>query len=174
MKNILVTYASKYGSTAEIAEKIAEVLRKGNLEVSILAANEVGDVSSYDAVVVGSGVYAGHWLKDAVTFLESNENILATTPVWIFSSGPTGEGEPVEIMHGWRFPEAQQSTISHIKPRDIRLFHGKIDSHKLHLGDRLIVKAVRAKEGDFRDWEMISAWAKQIATELQQQEVVTT
>jgi menaquinone-dependent protoporphyrinogen oxidase len=174
MKNILVAYASKYGSTAEIAEKITEVLRKENLEVSTLAANEVRDVSSYEAVILGSGVYAGHWLKDAVTFLESNEKVLSTKPVWIFSSGPTGEGDPIEIMHGWRFPEAQQSIISHIKPREIRLFHGKIDPHKLHLGDKLIVKAVRAKEGDFRDWEMISAWAKEIATALQQQEVVTT
>jgi menaquinone-dependent protoporphyrinogen oxidase len=171
MKNILIAYASKYGSTAEIAEKIGEILRKGNLEVSILAAHEVRDVSSYEAVILGSGVYAGHWLKDAVIFLELNEKVLATKPVWIFSSGPTGEGEPTQIMHGWRFPEAQQSIISHIKPREIRLFHGKIDPHELHLGDNLIVKAVRAKVGDFRDWEIISTWAKQIATALQPETV---
>jgi menaquinone-dependent protoporphyrinogen oxidase len=171
MKNILVAYASQYGSTAEIAEKIGEVLRKENLEVSILAVNEIRDVSSYGAVILGSGVYAGHWLKDAVNFLESNEKVLATKPVWIFSSGPTGEGEPIEIMHGWRFPEAQQSLISHIKPRDIRLFHGKIDPDKLHLGDKLIVKAVRAKMGDFRDWDMISTWAKEISTALRPETV---
>jgi menaquinone-dependent protoporphyrinogen oxidase len=176
MKNILVTYASKYGSTAEIAEKIGEVLRGGDLNISVLPLTEAGDISSYEAVILGSGVYAGHWLKDAVHFLESNEKALATKPVWIFSSGPTGEGDPVEIMHGWRFPEAQQAVIDRIHPKDITLFHGNIAIHKLHLGDKLIIKAVRAKVGDFRDWEAIQTWAKRIATALQNvmQETVTT
>jgi menaquinone-dependent protoporphyrinogen oxidase len=126
MKNILVTYASKYGSTAEIAEKIGEVLRASSFHVSILPVAEVQNLDSYDAVVLGSGVYAGHWLKDAVTFLETNGKILATKPVWVFSSGPTGEGDPVEIMHGWRFPEAQGATLGRIQPKDVTLFHGKL------------------------------------------------
>jgi menaquinone-dependent protoporphyrinogen oxidase len=113
MKNILVAYASKYGSTAEIAEKIGEALRKEKLEVSVLATNEVRDVSKYDAVIVGSGVYAGHWLKDAVTFLENNEKGLATKPVWIFSSGPTGEGNPVDIMHGPRTSRSFMEKLIH-------------------------------------------------------------
>jgi menaquinone-dependent protoporphyrinogen oxidase len=176
MKNILLTYASKYGSTAEIAEKVAEVLRGSDLNVTLLPAAEVGDVSSYEAVILGSGVYAGHWLKDAVVFLEQNEKVLATKPVWIFSSGPTGEGDPVDIMHGWRFPEAQKPIADRIKPKDIALFHGNIDTHKLHLGEKLIVKAVRAKIGDFRDWAAIQTWAKGIATALQKdvQEAVMT
>lgn len=176
MKNILLTYATKYGSTAEIAEKIGEVLRGSGLNVSILPVTEVRDVSSYEAVILGSGVYAGHWLKDAVHFLEQNETALATKPVWIFSSGPTGEGDPVEIMHGWRFPEGQNAILERIKPKDITLFHGNIDVHKLHLGDKLIIKAVRAKVGDFRDWEAIQNWAKRIATALPKvmQETVTT
>ncbi len=169
MKNILVAYASKYGATAEIAEKIGEVLRSSGLNISILPTHEVRDVNPYDAVVLGSGVYAGHWLKEAVAFLESNEKTLATKPFWVFSSGPTGEGDPVEIMHGWRVPEAQQPVIDYIKPRGITLFHGKIDPHKLHLADKLIVKAVRAKVGDFRNWEAIGTWAKGIASALQPQ-----
>jgi menaquinone-dependent protoporphyrinogen oxidase len=167
MKNILVTYASKYGSTAEMAEKIGEVLRGSGLNVSISPAAEARDISSYEAVVLGSGVYAGHWLKEAVTFLDANEKTLVTKLVWIFSGGPTGEGDPVDIMHGWRFPEAQQEILERIGPKDITLFHGKIDMHKLHVGDKLIIKAVRAKVGDFRDWQAIGAWAKGIATALQ-------
>jgi menaquinone-dependent protoporphyrinogen oxidase len=174
MKNILVTYASKYGSTAEIAEKIGEVLRGGDLNVSILPSTEVRDASSYEAVILGSGVYAGHWLKEIVAFLENNDKILAKKPVWIFSSGPTGEGDPVDIMHGWRFPEAQQVILDLIKPRDITLFHGNIDMHKLHLGDKLIVKAVRAKVGDFRNWDAIVTWAKGIASALQPHPEVVT
>jgi menaquinone-dependent protoporphyrinogen oxidase len=77
-------------------------------------------------------------------------------------------------MHGWRFPEAQQTTINRIHPRDITLFHGNIDMHKLHLGDKLIIKAVRAKVGDFRDWVAIQRWAEGIATALQSRPEVVT
>lgn len=173
MKNILVAYASKYGSTAEIAEKIAEVLGQNNLNVTVLAADKVSDVTPYDAMVLGSAVYAGSWLKDAVHLLESNEKILSTKPVWIFSSGPTGEGKPVDIMHGWRFPEALEKIADRIKPKDIAFFHGKIDLDNMHFGEKLIVKALRAKEGDFRNWEAISVWAKGIATALQSQQEST-
>jgi menaquinone-dependent protoporphyrinogen oxidase len=175
MNNVLVAYASKYGATAEIARKIGDVLREAGLPASVLAAENVRDVSSYDAVVLGSAVYAGHWLKEAVALLESNEKTLAMKPVWFFSSGPTGDGDPVDIMHGWRFPEAQQSIADRIQPKGITFFHGKIDLHNLHFTEKLMMKAVRAKVGDFRDWESISVWAKQIVTQLQpRQEVVTT
>jgi menaquinone-dependent protoporphyrinogen oxidase len=167
MKTVLVAHASKYGATAEIAEKIGDVLRQHGLEASVVPAGEVRDLKPYDAVVLGSGVYAGSWLKDAVTLLEQHEASLAAKPVWFFSSGPTGEGDPVEIMKGWRFPEAQKAVAERIKPRDMALFHGNIDVNKLHFGERLIIRAVRAKVGDFRDWEMIGAWAKGIAAALQ-------
>lgn len=174
MKKILVAYASKYGSTAEIAEKIGEVLSQNNLNVTVLEADKVSDVTAYDAVVLGSAVYAGSWLKDAATLLENSEKFLATKPVWFFSSGPTGEGNPVDIMHGWRFPEALEKVAERIKPRDIAFFHGKIDLDKMHFGEKLIIKALRAKTGDFRDWEAISVWAKQIAKALQPQQAVVT
>lgn len=166
MTKVLVTYASKYGATAEIAEKIGEVLRQHALEVSVVPAGDVRDLHAYDAVVLGSGVYAGNWLKDAVTLLEKNEGVLATKPVWLFSSGPTGEGDPVALMKGWRFPEAQKAVAERINPRDIALFHGSIDMTKLHFGERLLIRALRANVGDFRDWEMIGAWAEQIAAAL--------
>ncbi len=175
MNNVLVTYASKYGATVEIAQKIGEVLRQSSLDVSVLPTEKVRDMSSYDAVVLGSAVYAGHWLKEAVALLESSEKILATKPVWFFSSGPTGDGDPVDIMHGWHFPEAQQPLADRIKPKGIAFFQGNIDLHKLNFAERLMMKAVRAKVGDFRDWESISTWAKEIAKELQpRQDVVTT
>ncbi len=175
MNNILVAYASKYGATAEIAQKIGDVLREAGVPVTVLSVENVRDVSSYDAVVLGSAVYMGNWLKEAVTLLESSEKILATKPVWFFSSGPTGEGDPVDIMHGWHFPEAQQPIADRIKPRDIAFFHGKIDLHNLHFAEKLMMKAVRAKVGDFRNWESISTWAKEIAKQLQlRQDVVTT
>jgi menaquinone-dependent protoporphyrinogen oxidase len=166
MAQVLVAYATKYGATADIAHKIGEVLRQQGLEVSVVSASDVRDVNPYDAVVLGSGVCAGNWLKEAVNLLEKHATILATKPVWLFSSGPTGEGDPVEIMKGWRFPEAQKVVAERIKPRDMALFHGSIDMNKLRFGERLIIRALRAKVGDFRDWEMIGSWAKRISTEL--------
>ncbi|MCS7056697.1 MAG: flavodoxin domain-containing protein [Thermoflexales bacterium] len=165
-RKVLVAYASKYGSTTEIAERIGQVLARAGLDVDVLPAEQTGEIEHYRAVIVGSGVYAGHWLKPAVAFLEANRAALARRPVWLFSSGPTGEGDPVEILDGWRFPHDQRAIADHIKPRDIAVFHGKIDPDALHLGDKLIVKAVKAKTGDYRDWRAIEAWADNIARQL--------
>jgi menaquinone-dependent protoporphyrinogen oxidase len=163
---VLVAYASKYGSTTEIAEKIGDVLRRSGVDVTVLPTGQVEDMEQYQAVVLGSGVYAGHWLKEASAFLETNESALWERPVWLFSSGPTSDGDPVEHMHGWRFPENLQPIADRIKPRDIAFFGGKIDTDKLHLGDKLIVRAVKAQAGDFRDWHAIEAWANKIIEQL--------
>ncbi len=173
MKNVLVTYGSRSGSTAEIANKIAEVLRTKGENVTVLPVASVTDLNPYNAVVLGSAVYVGHWMTEAVDFLKLHEEALSTRPVWIFSSGPTGAGDPVERMHGWRFPEAQQAIFERIKPQDIVLFHGKIDMHDLNFGEKIMLRALGAPTGDFRDWNAISAWAEGIAQVLRPLEVVT-
>ena len=96
-EKVLVAYGSKHGSTAEIAEAIGEAMVEAGLDVEVLSADEVSDLDGYGAVVLGSAVYAGMWQKEAVRFLEANEAALTARPVWIFSSGPTGEGDPVEL-----------------------------------------------------------------------------
>lgn len=164
---MLIAYASKYGATQEIAEKIADVLRESGLSVDVLPAEEVNVINTYRGVVFGSAVYAGQWRKEAVELLESTERALAERPVWLFSSGPTGEGAATQLTKGWRFPTAQQSIADRIKPRDIALFHGDLDPQKLNFGEKLIIKGVRAPTGDFRDWEAIRAWAKEIAQVMQ-------
>ncbi|HKZ83736.1 MAG TPA: flavodoxin domain-containing protein [Anaerolineae bacterium] len=151
-KRILVAYASKHGATEEIAEKIGQVLRQAGLRADVLPADRVSDVTPYQAVVFGSAVYAGQWRQEAATFLEASEKTLAERPVWLFSSGPTGEGDPVELMKGFRFPEALQPIADHIRPRDIAFFHGALDMKELSLPERLIVKGIKAPLGDFRDW----------------------
>lgn len=164
---ILVAYATKHGATAEIAERLGEVLRAAGLEADVVPAQRVGDLDAVDAVVLGSGVYAGQWRKEAATFLEANAEQLTGRPVWLFSSGPTGEGDPVETMNGWRFPEKLQPMADRIGPRDIVLFHGVLDLEKLNLAEKLVVKALKAPIGDFRDWDAITAWAQEIAAALQ-------
>ncbi len=166
-KQILVAYATKHGATAEIAEKIGEVLRQEGLEAEVLPADRAGDPSAYGAVVLGSAVYIGQWRKEAAKFLEANEAALSGKPVWIFSSGPTGEGDPVELMQGWRFPGKLQPIADRIGVRDLAAFHGALDANKLNFFEKFLIKNVKSPLGDFRDWEAITAWATAIAEEFQ-------
>ena len=163
---VLVAYATRYGATAEIAERIGQELRQAGLRAEVLPVDRVGELAAYRAVVLGSAVYAGQWRKEAAAFLEANERALAERAVWLYSSGPTGEGDPAALMKGWRFPEALQPIADRIRPRDVAFFHGLLDLKKLNLAEKLIVKALKASVGDFRDWEAITAWATGIAETL--------
>lgn len=163
---VLVAYASKYGSTREIAEKIGVVLRDAGFAVDVLAADKAGDAASYRAVVLGSAVYIGGWRKAAARFLKANERQLAERPVWLFSSGPTGRGDPVELVKGWRFPRALQPVADRIKPVETVIFQGAAFPEKLSAIGRWMMKNVKAPLGDFRDWNAITVWAGSIAARL--------
>jgi menaquinone-dependent protoporphyrinogen oxidase len=163
---VLVAYATKYGATAEIAERIGQQLRASIQSVAVLPVSEIHDPNSYHAVVLGSAVYIGQWRKEAARFLTVHERRFAQCPVWLFSSGPTGTGDPVDLMKGWRFPAALQPVADRIQPREIAFFHGKLDLDGLTMIDRLMVKGIGAPMGDYRDWIAIDAWAATIASEL--------
>lgn len=165
---VLVAYASKYGATKEIAEKIGLVLKEAGFAVDVLPADRVAAVAPYRAVVLGSAVYIGGWRKGAAGFLKNNEKLLAEKPVWLFSSGPTGKGDPVELVKGWRFPQALQPVADRVKPVGIVLFQGAVDTNNLGFFGRLAIKNVKAPVGDFRDWNAITAWAGTIAAKLMQ------
>ena len=166
-KKTLVTYASKYGATREIAEKIGEVLAQAGLQVNVSPVDSVRDLSPYQAVILGSAVYIGKWQKEAAAFLQTHEKTLADRPVWLFSSGPSGEGDPLALVEGWRLPAALQPVADRIHPRDITVFHGNIDLDKVNFMEKFAVKNIVKKPfGDYRDWDMIAAWAESIAAEL--------
>ncbi len=99
-RKILVTYASKYGATAEIAEKIGAVLRQAGLPADVEPVDRIRDLNPYQAVILGSAIYIGKWQKEAAAFLQAHAETLADRPVWLFSSGPTGAGDPVELWRG--------------------------------------------------------------------------
>jgi menaquinone-dependent protoporphyrinogen oxidase len=168
MDKVLVAYATKHGATAEIAEKIGQVLRQAGLRTDVLPADGVSDLTPYKAVVLGSAFYIGRWRKDAVKFLQAHEKMLAERPVWLFASGPTGEGDPVELVEGWRYPKALQPIIDHIRPRDVAIFHGALDMKKLNPVEKWIIKNVKAPVGDFRDWDAITSWATAVADVLRE------
>ena len=171
--NILIAYASKYGATKEIAQKIGEVFRQADLQVDVFPVDGSLDISPYKAIILGSAVYVGKWQKEAVEFLRANEKILARRPVWIFSSGPTGEGDPVELVEGVRLPAALQPVANRIQPRDIAVFHGYINPEKINPIEKWAIKSLVKKPfGDFRDWDAITSWARSIAESLKQAERV--
>mgnify|MGYP006309005493 CR=1 FL=1 len=163
---VLVAYASKRGGTKEIAKRIGEVLREAGLDAEVRPVGRVRDLERYDAVVLGSGVYIGRWRRPAARFLKRRRQTLADMPVWLFSSGPTGEGDPVKIASGWRFPKPLQAAADEVGPRDAALFHGVLKESELTFIERWMIRNVNAPLGDFRDWDAIVAWAESIAEEL--------
>ena len=166
MEKILVAYATKYSATGGIAEKIGEVLRQEGLDAEVLPAERVRDLSPYRAVVLGSATYMFRWRKEAAQFLKKHEKALAGLPVWLFSSGPLSEGDPVEQLKDWRFPENLQAIADRIRPREIAVFHGALDLNKLNPIEKWMMEKFGSPVGDFRDWEAITAWAKSIAQKL--------
>ena len=160
---VLVAYATKYGATAEIAEKIGQVLRQAGLRTDVLPVNHIKDPTPYKAIVLGSAVYTGQWRKEAAKFLQANETVLAERQVWLFSSGPTGQGDPVELLKDWRLPKSLQPIADRIRPRDIAVFHGEVDLKKLNFIEKEMLKTAKALSGDFRDWNAISTWAGTIS-----------
>jgi menaquinone-dependent protoporphyrinogen oxidase len=163
---VLVVYASKYGATREIAEKIGEVLQKEGLKADVHPAKSAGDPAGYMAVIIGSAVYIAGWRKEAANFLKTYEKQLSERPVWLFSSGPGGQGDPVQLLKGWRLPKGLQLVADRIKPRDIAVFHGNVNAQKMNPIEKWMIKNVKSPAGDFRDWDMITKWAKGIADTL--------
>lgn len=158
---VLVTAASKHGATTEIAEAIATALRERGLTVDLTPPAEVAAVEPYDAVILGSGVYAGRWVEEARTFVDRQADSLATRPVWLFSSGPLGDPpKPAE--------EATDAApiAERLGARGHRTFAGRLERSELGFMERTIANVVRAPDGDFRDWEAVRAWAAEIAAEL--------
>ncbi len=163
---ILVAYASKHQSTAEIAARIAQKVRSDRWQVDLMPVSAVVNPDQYDAIVLGSAIYMGQWMNSAAEFILTHENMLTERPTWLFSSGPTGEGDAVKLVQGFTFPVVLAGVAERIKPQDIALFHGKLDQSELGWGERLIVRSVRAELGDYRDWENIEEWAEAIHDKL--------
>lgn len=156
--NVLVTAASRHGATREIAEAIAEGLVADGLEAHVHPPDEVTDLTGVDAVVIGSSVYAGHWLDAAKRFVDRHATALRTMPVWLFSSGPIGDPpkpqeDPVDVA----------DVLVSTGACDHRLFAGRLERSRLGFAEKAIVVALRAPEGDFRDWDAIHGWTADIS-----------
>jgi menaquinone-dependent protoporphyrinogen oxidase len=158
---VLVTAASKHGATTEIADSIGDELMSRGLTVAVLPVEKVESVAEYDAVVLGSGVYMGHWMHSAQTFVERFYDDLVMMPLWLFSSGPVGDplrpaNQPVDLGDVVIAPIA----------RDHHIFAGRLEWKDLGLSEKAICSALRVPEGDYRDWADVRDWAGTISEEL--------
>jgi menaquinone-dependent protoporphyrinogen oxidase len=158
----LVAFASKHGSTRQIAEVIGQELSDSGHTVLVRSVGEVSTTEPYEAVIVGSAIYMGNWLGEARQFVEKNQARLSAMPVWLFSSGPLGQEDPQPRGDFAHLQELMHTT----QARGHRTFVGKLARGELGLGERLVVKMVKAPEGDFRDWEAIRGWTREIASAL--------
>ncbi len=165
-EKVLVAYGSKHGMTAEIAERIGKIIRETGFEVDVSPAGTARGPEEYQAVILGSGVYAGMWRREAANYLKANADELTRCPVWLFSSGPTGEGDLKKLLGGWSFPKGLQPVAERVKPKEIVVFRGAFDATKAGFFEKWIMKKVKAASGDFRDWPAIESWARNIAVEL--------
>ncbi len=168
--SILVAYATRYGSTQEVAERVAATLRECGLKVEVKPARQVRDLEGYRAVVLGAPLYIGRWLKDAQSFLGRHQQALIGRPVAIFTLGPTQ-------AEGLKSPEVrvqldqELAKYPWLKPIAAELFGGKYDPAKLHFLDRLLgalpaSPLYNMPASDVRDWEAISAWANSLVAKL--------
>jgi menaquinone-dependent protoporphyrinogen oxidase len=163
---VLVAYGSKYGSTKQIAEKVAEVLKQEGLETDVVSGDKVKDISGYKDIIVGAAVYIGMARKEVKGFLQKNEAALKEKRVWFFYSGPSGKGDTVERVKRAVIPQSLKQIFEVIKPKDTVVFHGNLDPQRMKGLEKWIVQRVGGDTGDFRDWDMIIAWAKKVAAEI--------
>ncbi len=164
---VLVAFASKNGSTEEIARRIAAQLGRGGLEVDCAEAGTVGDLGPYQAVVLGSAVYAKRWQPSARRFLRRHEQSLRTLPLWVFSSGPVGEPKEGARTDAWLEPPKTMARVEGMGARAHVVFGGRVPREPHNFIERAMTKNTPAEFADRRDWVEITDWAADIAAELQ-------
>ena len=161
MSKILVTYATRAGSTFEVASCVAEVLRAAGTTVDVKYVRAVHELGGYDAVIIGSAIRMGQWLPEAVEFVKANRQTLSHIPTAYF------------LVSGFLradTPEMRQRALAYLdpvrtilEPSSIGLFAGKMDYSKLDWPDRSIAEAVSSSQGDWRNWEAIRSWAHDLS-----------
>lgn len=168
---ILVTYATRYGSTQQVAETIAATLREAGLAVDLQPAGKVRSLEEYRAVVLGAPLYIGAWHKDALNFLSRHQQALTRLPVAIFALGPTSTGEK-EMGESRAQLDKELTKVPWLAPVALEMFVGKYDPAKLRFPDNLltILPASPLHEmpaSDHRDWTAIRTWARSLVEKLQ-------
>lgn len=156
---VAVIVASRHGGTRGIAEAIASELGAHGIDAVVRDASDPGHVKDFDAVVLGSAIYAGRWLAPAKALLWELD---PAKPNWLFSSGPLGDPPmPAEPA-----PAEIDEMAERIGARGHAVFAGRLERSALGPVERIVVRALHAPEGDFRDRPEAREWARGIAAAL--------
>ncbi len=165
---VLVTASSRHGATAEIAERLGRRMRQVlqeeehlHVQVDVEPVETVRSVEAYDAVVLGSAVYMGHWLAPARRFASAHERELASKPLWLFSSG-----SHQEMSFSGRDPADVNDISQATHALDHRVLPERVDRGAQRASGHAVVRAVNSADGDYPDLSEIDDWATRIAREL--------
>lgn len=164
---VLVAYATRFGSTRGVAQRIASTLIAAGQQVELRCCDAVDTIDVYTAVVLGSPVFNQHWLPDADRFTRRNREALATRPVWLFSVGTFADDKTLIGPLMRREPRNIRELTRVVHPLDYRVFAGVIDREQWPLPSRLLFHALGGRLGDNRDWSAIEQWAKSIGHTLE-------
>ncbi len=166
-KSILLAYATRFGSTQEVAETIAASLRQAGLDVDMQPMADVKTLDAYDAIVLGAAIYNAHWHPEANKFLSRHQQALNHLPVAIFTLGPLSTGAAAR-QNARRQLDKELASYPWLKPVAIEIFAGKYDPSKPGLS--FFERFLPAR--DYRNWDAIRAWANALPAQLQHSEVV--
>ena len=158
--HILVAYASRKGSTAGIAQAIGRELQSAGHSVDVIEMKTVSTLAGYDAVVTGAPVYMGKVDKDISKFVAKNRARLASIPVAAFAVGIAPVAPQIEPVG--KVQEDLAKALSPIKPVALTVFAGKLDPDKMSFIERNMISLMKVPTGDFRDWDAIAAWAREL------------
>jgi menaquinone-dependent protoporphyrinogen oxidase len=169
---ILVTYASRAGSTVSVAEAIGKTLAEGGAQVDVLAMQDVKDLAPYRAVVAGSAIQNKQWLPEAIQFMQTHQAALAQKPFAAFLVCMTLAMKNADKYRGFVADFLQPVRLL-VKPVSEGLFAGVLDIKKVPSASdrfkfRLSVLFGVWSEGDHRDWDAIHSWADSVRPLLMQ------
>ena len=166
-KSILLTYATRFGSTQEVAEVITTALRETGIKVDLQPIQEVQRLGDYDGIVLGAALYNARWHQEAHQFLAKYQDVLMQRPVAIFALGPLNTGEAA-MRNSRRQLDKELEKYPWLKPVAVEMFAGKYDPSKPGLG--FFGRLLPAR--DYRNWGTIRAWANILPVQLQHDELL--
>lgn len=164
-RKVLVAYATRAGSTGEVAQAIGERLCAAGLHADVLPVDRDPPLQGYDSVVLGSAIRYGAWLSEMTSFVTSHRTELARVPLALFTMHMQALGDDTASREARaRYTQPVRALVS---PRDEAFFAGKVDPTALSFFERLAVKMVKSPVGDKRDWHAVTAWADALAVRMQ-------
>jgi len=161
---VLIAYASKKGSTREVAQAVADRLEADGLRTVVQPASDRVDLLNFDAVVIGGALYMGRWHRDARQFLHRHRRVLATARVAVYAMGPTTMDDQ-SVASSLKQLEDALASVPEVAPIAVTIFGGVLDPARHHFPFN------RMPPSDARDWGAIAAWADEIAAQIPRLEI---